>query len=67
MESQNLVVNAIDSATQRSSWKADWLVTAEHSICHAAGTCRMGADEDSVVERVIILRVHRMDISFIRS
>jgi choline dehydrogenase len=37
----------------------EWLAQAESSIYHAVGTCRMGADNDSVVDPQ--LRVHGID------
>lgn len=37
----------------------DWLVATEDSICHAVGTCRIGSDEQAVVDTA--LRVHGVD------
>jgi len=38
---------------------SEWLATAEDSINHAVGTCRMGSDELSVVDP--LLRVHGVE------
>nr|WP_221177380.1 GMC oxidoreductase [Nocardioides marmoriginsengisoli] len=43
------VVGAYDSPADRAGTR--WLARSEESIAHPVGTCRMGMDDDAVVNR----------------